>query len=236
MEKRLEKDQTSLHTLLMKGFACEEDARLAIERWIGKHPRYDTSQVGYKVVNQRKNGTRGRPKKGEELVMRVYPTCTLSYNMEIVEQERSRMGRFILASNDPSLSPDECLQYYKEQSKVEKGFRFLKDDSFHVADVFLENENRIAALSMIMVLCLLIYTFAEWMIRKALEEQDKTVRGQTGKSTKKPSAKWMFQLYRRVRELKEQCGEYVVCRIVNYTEELREISRLLGPNIEKYYL
>jgi len=27
----------------------------------------------------------------------------------------------------------------------------------------------------------------------------------------------------------------VVCRIVNYSDELRQISRLLGPNVEKYY-
>ncbi len=63
------------------------------------------------------------------------------------------MGRLILASNDLSLSPDEFLQYFKEQSKVEEGFRFLKDDSVHMVDTFLENENPIATLSMIMVIC-----------------------------------------------------------------------------------
>ena len=38
MERSLKKGQTSLHSLLDKGFACEEDARLAIERWLKKHP------------------------------------------------------------------------------------------------------------------------------------------------------------------------------------------------------
>lgn len=236
MEKRLKKDQTSLHSLLVKGFACEEDAGLAIERWLKKHPRYIATHTEYKTVNQRKNGSRGRPKKGEELEKRIYPTCKLGYNEKTVEKERNQMGRFILASNDTSITPDACLEYYKEQSKVERGFRFLKDDSFHVADVYLENENRIAALSMIMVLCLLIYSFAEWMVRIALDKKDQTVRDQTGKPTKKPSGKRIFQLFRRVRELKEIENSIVVCRIVNYSDELRQISRLLGPNVEKYYM
>jgi transposase len=39
---------------------------------------------------------------------------------------------FILASNDISLSPEEMLKYYKGQDSVEKGFRFLKSDTFSV--------------------------------------------------------------------------------------------------------
>ena len=62
------------------------------------------------------------------------------------------------------------LQYYKGQNAVEKGFRFLKDKSFRVAEVYLKKEERIEALSMIMALSLLIYSIAEWMIRQKLKE------------------------------------------------------------------
>ena len=47
---------------------------------------------------------------------------------------------------------ETILSYYKEQSQVEKGFRFLKDPVFCVDNVFLKNPKRIMALSMIMVL------------------------------------------------------------------------------------
>jgi len=67
------------------------------------------------------------------------------------------------------------LEYYKEQSAVERGFRFIKDKRFHVPEVYLKNENRIAALSMLMVLYLLIYTVAEWWFRKILKKQNATV-------------------------------------------------------------
>jgi transposase len=48
--------------------------------------------------------------------------------------------RFILASNDFTLEAEKMLEYYKNQSKVEKGFRFIKDKSFSVSEVYLKNE------------------------------------------------------------------------------------------------
>jgi len=48
------------------------------------------------------------------------------------------------------IDPEVMLEYYKEQSTVEREFRFIKDGRFHVSEVYLENENRIAALAMIM--------------------------------------------------------------------------------------
>jgi transposase len=61
------------------------------------------------------------------------------------------------------------LQYYRDQNAVEKGFRFLKDKSFRVTEVYLKKEERIEALSMIMVLSLLFYSIAEWILRKTVE-------------------------------------------------------------------
>jgi transposase len=55
------------------------------------------------------------------------------------------------------IDPKVMLQYYKEQSIVERGFKFIKDKSFPTSEFYLENENRIAFLVMIMVLCLLFY-------------------------------------------------------------------------------
>ncbi len=72
------------------------------------------------------------------------------------------MGRFVLASNDLDLDSETMLNYYKGQQAVERGFRFLKDKSFHASEFFLKKEERIEALAMIMVLCLLIYSYAEW--------------------------------------------------------------------------
>jgi transposase len=84
------------------------------------------------------------------------------------------------------------LKYYKGQDKVEKGFRFLKSDTFSISKVYLKNKARIEALTMIMVLCLMIYSIAEWKLRTKLEEQNETVPDQKRRPTKRPTMRWIF--------------------------------------------
>ena len=62
------------------------------------------------------------------------------------DQNMEKAGLFVLASNDLSLSPEEMLTKYKDQDKVEKGFRFLKSDTFSVSKVYLKNEGRVRML------------------------------------------------------------------------------------------
>jgi len=46
-------------------------------------------------------------------------------------------GRFIITSNNINLDAEKMLDHYKNQSKVEKGFRFIKDKGFMVSEVYL---------------------------------------------------------------------------------------------------
>lgn len=113
MDEKLAVDQTALNKSLVKGFACETDARLAIERWISKHKRYLIAELHITVGNRRTSGKRGRPKKDEILETWHKVSCTISLNPEVVCKEQELMGRFILASNDTTIDPDTCLQYYR---------------------------------------------------------------------------------------------------------------------------
>lgn len=65
------------------------------------------------------------------------------------------------------LDPESALSYDKGQYQVEKGFRFPKDKTFQVSEVFLKNIGRIQALTVIMVLCRYIYAVTEYKLRKA---------------------------------------------------------------------
>jgi transposase len=82
------------------------------------------------------------------------------------------------------------LQHYKGQQSVERRFRSLKDKRFGIAQVYLKKEERIQALAMIMVLTLLVYSIAEWMLRKRLMETGNSIPNQLKKPTQKPILKW----------------------------------------------
>jgi transposase len=54
---------------------------------------------------------------------------------------------------------------------------------------------------MVTVLCLLIYSLAEWKLRTRLEEAKEAIRNQVKKKTQIPTMKWVFFLFRRITEL-----------------------------------
>ena len=128
------------------------------------------------------------------------------------------------------------LQHYKGQNAVEKGFRFLKDKSFRVAEVYLKKEERIEALSMVMVLSLLVYSIAEWMIRKKLKETGETVLNQLKKPTQRPTLKWIFQKFRNINEAVLELKGSIHREMINIKDEQRKIIKLFGPGCEKYYI
>jgi transposase len=85
------------------------------------------------------------------------------------------------------LSNEEVISTYKQQGSVERGFRFLKDPLFLASSVFVKKPERIVALGFIMVLCLLVYRFAEYRLRTRLAETRQTLPNQVNKPTSTPT-------------------------------------------------
>jgi transposase len=233
--KNLEKAKTSLRKILAKKFACEPDAKNAAENWLKTNPKFQFSELEILAIQRKAEKKRGRPKAGEQLIQMYKISADIKYNEAVVEQERQKLGRFVLATNDTGMSADALLTNYKAQGNVERGFRFLKDKSFRVAEVFLKKPARIQALAMIMVLCLFIYSMTEFQLRRELELSGETVTSQTKRQTQRPTMKWIFFRFRRVREFSFVDDGMRIKRIANLNDEFRKILRLLGVEYEKYY-
>ena len=235
IQKKIAESQKDLKELMKIKFACEEDARAALDRWEKDNPYCLLETVEITPISKRGKGKRGRPKKDEKLIVHYVVNAKAVRNEEITLEEKEYQGRFILASNDLTLDAEKMLEYYKNQSKVEKGFRFIKDKSFRVSEVYLKKPQRIEALSMIMVLTLMVYSVAEWKLRKRLKETGQTIMDQIKKQTQKLTLKWIFALMREITEVKIEADSKVVTQIANINETKEKIIRLMGKNCEKYY-
>jgi transposase len=178
---------------------------------------------------------RGRPSKTEKRLIVYSIQAEITRNYKVILAEKEKLGRFILASNDLSLDPETMLDYYKNQSAVEKGFRFLKDKSFRISEMYLKKPERIEALSMVMVLTLLIYSVAEWMIRTRLKERDEFVPNQVNKPTQNPTLKWIFMDFMGVIEVKLNVPGEPERQLTNLNENARKIIAILGGKCENYY-
>jgi len=233
--KDLETAEKSLKKLSNHEFACEADAISAAKKWLSKNEYYEFTRFEIRNKSRRQNNKQGRPKKDEEVQTFYLIDAEIKPDQVKVQEKRAKLGRFILATNDLELTPDQILKYYKEQGTIERGFRFLKDKSFRVSDVFLKKETRIEALAMVMVLCLLLYSIAEWKLRTRLEETKETIRNQVKKKTQIPTMKWVFFLFRRITELVIEIDGRKFTKVLNLDEETIKILRLMGKEYEKYY-
>jgi len=126
---------------------------------------------------------------------------------------------------------DDLLFLYKKQP-AERGFRFLKDPFFFTPTVFLDTEERIAALAFIMALALLIYSLAQRILRLNLDAQQQTIRHQSAKQTNKPTFRWVCQLFQGVHLLTINANK----RISNLSAELKHILSFFPKSCSRYYL
>jgi len=98
------------------------------------------------------------------------------------------------------VSPEVCtdteiLQAYQEQhTTVEPGFRWIKNPAA-IAPVWLEKPERIAALAMLTVVGLLVYSVIQRQVRLYLQIHDQQLPGNKG-MTAIPTAAVMLALFR----------------------------------------
>jgi transposase len=239
--KRVDKEKADFEKQLQKlaktDFGCEKDAGKAYEKLQRKSPLFSAS---IRVESVAKHEKAGRPKKGEDasiFVHRIVPGEVL--RDEILYEETLRhKGRFILATNqlDTELLSDRAvLAEYKGQQHVERGFSFLKDPWFLIDSVFLKNANRIMALTMIMTLCLFVYNYAQYRVRKTLADQKETVPNQLRKPVQNPTPRWLFQCMEGIAIVELAVESQTHSVVSNINSLRRQIIRLFGPISEKIY-
>lgn len=69
-------------------------------------------------------------------------------------------GRYLLATNDFTLSPRSMLARYRDKDAVEKRFRVLKQD-VQIRPLFVHSDERVQAMLLINMIALLVYSVLE---------------------------------------------------------------------------
>src|SRR5689334_15182256 len=101
---------------------------------------------------------------------------------------------------------------------------------------FPRKPERIVALSLVMVLCLLVYRLAEHRLREQLAATHQTVPNQVKKPTDRPTMRWVFQCFEGVELLRIRHGPDAELALVLRLEPLHYlVLTLLGPSYEDLY-
>jgi transposase len=150
--------QTQLHAL--------QEQLSQVRATIGQ-PRLRTRKALQRRVNAR---LRASP-VGHLIETQVYTNPQGQLNLvwqvkaSLLAQEERRDGRYLLVTNDWSLSHAELFQLYREKDGGEKRFLISKSD-LKVSPIFLHKDHRIAAMLLLNMIALLAYSLLERQLRQ----------------------------------------------------------------------
>ncbi len=236
LDKKAEALKKELWHLGNQEFACESDAKKALTPLL-KSLKYH--RVDYQIEPIMGHSQKGRPKPGAQKTIKSYQIqANLSSCLPSIRAAKESLGRFLLATNrldEATLSAPEVLTQYKEQSSVESGFKFIKDNAFELDTFYLKTPRRIGALMMVMTLCLMVYNFAQYSMRKCLEESDDVLPNQAGKPVKNPTFKWIAELMDMIAVVCIQQGDTSHRIITNLKKVHQRIIVYFGPDALKIY-
>jgi transposase len=207
-EKEAQTVADHMQRVQARWFACLPDADAAIAEYEGRgqgrrgrHPRpwrYHT--VRYRIVaetRRTRRARRGRPTKTEP------PPTESGYRLVVEVEALSNLeednGWTVLATTVRAEDcPDaEILQAYQEQhTTVEPGFRWIKNPAA-ISPVWLEKPERIAALAMLTVVGLLVYSVIQRQVRLSLRTHEQQLPGNKG-MTAIPTAAVVLALFSQV--------------------------------------
>jgi transposase len=238
LEKNLKKaeieGQKKLRELSNIEFACDADAVAAAHRLSKQLKYHNLTQITSRQATAKPgtNSTSSHDSSSSSLIFKVQ--AQLELDASVIAKAIKASGRFILATNvlDASqLNPDEMIVKYKEQQAAERGFGFLKDPLFFTDSVFLKSPERIEALTLVMGLCLLVYTLGQRLLRQNLQLTNSTVKNQLGKGTNRPTLRWIFQSFQSIHAV---CIQGIQ-QVSNLTSERLAILNLFPVTCRSYY-
>ena len=225
-------------------FACEADAAAAIAQYEGQGPgrrgrrphpwRYHA--VHYHVVadtRPTRRTRRGRPAKTDP------PSTEVGYRLvvevETLAKPDEDNGWTVLATTVGAevCTDTEILQAYQEQhTTVEPGFRWIKNPAA-IAPVWLEKPERIAALAMLTVVGLLVYSVIQRQVRLYLRTHDQQLPGNKG-MTAIPTAAVVLALFAQVSLVQLRIGEQEVTQLSGIQPHHLLVCEALGLDSSWY--
>jgi transposase len=124
------------------------------------------SQVQARAETQLRNSTVGRfvTVQADRVAERI--VLTWQVDVPTLRQAQDQDGRYLIVTNDPSLSYPQMFERYRAKDGVEKDFRICKSQ-LKVSPLFLHKDERIQAMLLLNMLALLAYTLLERQARQA---------------------------------------------------------------------
>ena len=200
--KQREELEAQLEQLSKVEFACEPDARAALER-VRSENRDALYMIAGDVQAEEailKRRRPGRPRKDEPLPTKTIFRARASVG-DLKEQEyaelKLRASCFVLITNmlDEEEHPAEkVLRDYKEQTAVELQFKAIKEPEF-VGAMFVKKPERLEALAYVVLLAAMVRAIIQRRARRYAEITNEELPIPGKRMTKRPTARMILDSF-----------------------------------------
>jgi len=237
LNSRLKKQKMALEKAAQKmmklTFACEADAKDALVRFLKDHKNdfYPLSGSVEKTTEKVKRKKPGRPAKDEKPKYReIYKVHVQVGELDekAYKREKERLSCFVLISNIfHGYSSYELLKEYKEQSVVENRFKFVKHP-LYVGPLWLRKNERLEAMSYVILMALAVYIVLQRRVRLALEKEDEPLKLTGDKKSFEPTGNKILELFKPVKIIYFKEGGIVKRFLPKRYFELSRALRMIG--------
>lgn len=123
---------------------------------------------------------------------------------QAIEAEMLLAGWRIYVTNGTleSLSLPQAMAYYREQWQPEQGFHRFKRGRLPALPIYLQNEDRIVGLMLILTIALRLFTLVEYVVRQSLLSTDQQIaglyEGNPQRTTERPSTEQLLKAFRNI--------------------------------------
>jgi transposase len=234
--KKLDKEEMALKSRLKKlearSFIEKIDASYEIFK---TREQYQNFNINGNIVAIKKRilGTKRYRKIGYKLKMGY------SRNENRINKKMESKGKFVLATNKldgEELSGEEIVGAYRNRNKgVEGCFKFLKNKTLNLNQVFLQKESRIEAMMIVMTFILLVNNLSEKKIKEYLVEKCDTFPNQMGKPISNPTFMWICYKMRYISRITTKLGDRIYHEVMGITSEIKLIIRAFGEEATAIY-
>jgi len=200
--KQREELEAQLEQLSKVEFACEPDAKAALER-VRSENRDALYMIAGDVQAEEailKRCRPGRPRKDEPLPIKTIFRARASVG-DLKEREyaelKLRASCFVLITNmlDEEEHPAEkVLRDYKEQTAVELQFRAIKEPEF-VGAMFVKRPERLEALAYVVLLAAMVRAIIQRRARRYAEIENEELPIPGKRMTKRPTARMILDSF-----------------------------------------
>ena len=200
--KQREELEAQLEQLSKVEFACEPDARAALER-VRSENRDALYMIAGDVQAEEailKRRRPGRPRKDEPLPTKTIFRARASVG-DLKEREyaelKLRASCFVLITNmlDEEEHPAEkVLRDYKEQTAVELQFKTIKEPEF-VGAMFVKKPERLEALAYVVLLAAMVRAIIQRRARRYAEIENEELPIPGKRMTKRPTARMILDSF-----------------------------------------